>query len=846
MWSSRALIQLAQLLFVLFHPAFSAPKGFPKSGNGLWYNATGNVWSRDWLPVGNGYLAAMLPGGTAQETTQLNIESLWSGGPFADPLYNGGNKQPSEQGATAETMQSIRQTIFQSPTGDIDDIEALATDAGQYGSYAGSGHLLASMNLAGNVSNYGRWLDLDQGLAGTSWTQNGTDFVRTTFCSNPTRACVQHVSSSTTALPALTYSFTSSLEDGLPAPNITCRSSNSMLVSGLVSTSPPGMAYALIFTAFASSKSATVQCIQIPVTSNSPPIAQLHVVSSPTDANKESWITWIGDTEYDMNAGDAAHNFSFRSESPVTKLAAIPTTSFSDYKTLLKQHTDDISGFLYDSFALDLGQKANLNLPTDVLKAQYTIDGPASNAYLEWVLFNYGRYMLASSSRGVLPANLQGKWANGVGNAWSADSNINIQMNYWGAEITGMSSLTLPLFEYFQKTWAPRGAETAQVLYNISRGWVTHNEIFGHTGMKAGGNSAEWSDYPESAVWMMFHVWDHFDHTNDVAWWKSQGWPLVKGVASFHLDKLIPDLHFNDSTLVVNPCNSPEQVPITLGCAHAQQVIWQLFNAVEKGFVASGDTDTAFLAEVRAKRTKMDKGLKIGSWGQLQEWKVEKDSPTDTHRHLSHLIGLFPGYAIANFDPAIQGTGPAKNYNKNQVLTAATTSLIHRGNGTGPDADSGWEKAWRAAAWAQLENSSMFYHELSFGISENFGANLFSLYNPYDPSPIFQIDANLAYPGAVMNALIQAPDVASITAPLVVTVLPALPAQWPSGSIKGARIRGGITVDLSWSKGKPKSVKFTVDSGANVRTRQVNVIYSGRVLDSFVTASGVKMSITHF
>jgi alpha-L-fucosidase 2 len=186
------------------------------------------------------------------------------------------------------------------------------------------------------------------------------------------------------------------------------------------------------------------------------------------------------------------------------------------------------------------------------------------------------------------------------------------------------------------------------------------------------------------------------------------------------------------------------------GCAHAQQLIWQLFNAVEKGSEASGDNDTAFLAgktrdfrvnrdlqplvrtEIISKRAQMDKGLKIGSWGELQgtvvkfpknivgltsptEWKVEKDSPTDTHRHLSHLIGLYPGYAITSFDPspAVQGTGPAMGYLKNQILDAARVSLYHRGNGTGPDADSGWEKVWRAAAWAQLGNSSMFYHELS-------------------------------------------------------------------------------------------------------------------------------------
>ncbi|KAH0579033.1 hypothetical protein H2248_003194 [Termitomyces sp. 'cryptogamus'] len=302
-----------------------------------------------------------------------------------------------------------------------------------------------------------------------------------------------------------------------------------------------------------------------------------------------------------------------------------------------------------------------------------------------------------------------------------------------------------------------------------------------------------------------------------------------QGVASFHLDKLIPDLYFNDSTLVVNPCNSPKQPLMTFvlqkssaddvltGCSHAQQLIWQLFNAVEKGFDASGDTDTAFLAEVKAKRAQMDKGIHIGSWGQLQEWKVDRDSPSDTHRHLSHLIGLYPGYAITGYDPSIQG-----KFTNRQVIDAAT----------------------RAAAWAQLGNATEFYHELSYAIDRNFGPSLLSLFNPSDPDPIFQIDANLGYSGALLNALFQAPDVANYSNPLTVTLLPALPKQWPSGSITGARLRGGLTFDLRWKNGKPVSASFKAD--ANVVSRNVLVLCRGKTLASFKTSSGLTISISSF
>lgn len=188
-----------------------------------------------------------------------------------------------------------------------------------------------------------------------------------------------------------------------------------MLVNGFVSE--PGMSYALIFRAFSSSPSAHFQCIQQPVPFGFPPNATLHLPSTTQDA----WITWVGDTEYDMDAGDAAHDFSFRGTDPVTKLQSLNLGGLSDYAALLEQHTADLHAVLASSFALDLGQTAALTKPTDVLRAQYTVDGPAStNSYLDWLLFNYGRYLLASSSRGLLPANLQGKWANGISNAWSS------------------------------------------------------------------------------------------------------------------------------------------------------------------------------------------------------------------------------------------------------------------------------------------------------------------------------------------------------------------------------------------------------------------------------------------
>ncbi|KAI0782786.1 glycoside hydrolase family 95 protein [Abortiporus biennis] len=800
-----------------------APQGFPLSGNGLWYKNPGSSWSQEWLPVGNGYLGAMAPGGTTEETTLLNIESLWSGGPFQDPSYNGGNKQPSEQSTMAQDMQRIRQDIFQSPNGTIDNIEELSTDAGAYGSYSAAGYLIATLQTdkdGSNITDYARWLDMDKAIFRTSWKRNQIKFDRTTFCSNPLQACLQHLTSTSNVLPNITYSFSTDLVSGLPQASVQCLDRSTIILRNTVAN--PGMAYEIIGRVSTLPSTSSVQCT---------PQGSSNATITVSGA-KESWITWVGDTEYDINAGDPNHGFTFKGSDPHSRLLAlinnIPSPiSTATFTSLLNQHTKAYQSLL-GSFSLSLNQNPDLSKATDEIRDAYEVD--KGDSYLEWLTFNFGRYLLTGSAPGKLPANLQGKWAKDGSNPWSGDANINLQMNYWFAEMTNMD-VTKSLFDYMEKTWAPRGAYTAQVLYNISRGWVTHNEIFGHTGMKLLDNSAQWADYPA-----MMHAWDHFDYTNDVQWWKTQGWPLIKGVASFHLDKLVPDLRFNDSTLVVNPCNSPEQAPITLGCAHAQQLMWQLFNAVEKGFNFSGDQDVEFLQEVKQKKAQMDKGIHIGSWGQLQEWKVDMDSPSDTHRHLSHLIGLYPGYAISSYDPVIQ-TAPnaSSTYTKEQVLSAARTSLSHRGNGSASDGDAGWEKAWRAACWAQLGDEQMFYHELTYTIQRNFGPNLFSLYSPYDPTDptqIFQIDANFGFPAAMLNALIQAPATHSSTTTQTITLLPALPSTWPTGSIKGARIRGGITLDMNWKNQKLDTVTITVDAdvGQFGRNHVVEVIYSGKVI----------------
>ncbi|CAE6480275.1 unnamed protein product [Rhizoctonia solani] len=823
----------------------AAPDGFPKTGNGLWYNEPGVKWTTQYLPIGNGYLGAMINGDPVSDRLQLNIESLWSGGPFANSSYNGGNHQESESSYLATQLSKVRDAIFSTSNGrEIKDVKPLQSSNDGYGSYSGAGYLNINRTVSGKVTDYARWLDMDDALLNTIWKESNGSFKRAYFCSNPTQACTVHTTSSTKGGYSATYSFSSL--DSLPKRNITCLDSTTARLRGNVG--PPGMLYELLARIHKSSAGGgSAKCVIDPTTGDAQLVA---------NGTTEAWVNWVGGTDYSMDAGDATHNYSFKGPDPHNSLVSLLAKASSQHvDAMLQAHTADYHKAL-GGFSLDIGQEFDGTKTTGELMDEYKTD--EGNPYIEWLLFNFARYMLVESTRSYLPANLQGKWARDAKARWDSgdshkltalkliftiqsDANINLQMNYWIAEMTNLQ-VTSALWDYMEKAWAPRGRKTAKVLYNVTRGWLVHDElnIFGHSGMK--NYSAKSTNYREAPAWMMMHVYDHLDYTNDVSWWKRQGWPLLKGVTQFWLDYLVEDRHSNDGTLVAIPCNSPELEPTTFGCAHSQQILWQLFEYVEKGFDASGDTDTAFLEEVQAKKIKLDKGIKIGSFGQLQEWKVEFDSLTNLHRHISHLVGLYPGYVVSNFKPVTTETQGVPYLTREQVLKAAEVSLISRGNGTGPDGDAGWAKVWRAACWAQLQNSTAFYHQLTYAIERNFAGNLWSLYNASESDPTFQIDANMGYSAAVMNALVQAPDISSSSDTLRVTLLPALPIAWKSGSIEGARIRGGISLNLGWANGKAICANFTVNPTVRYE-RQVEVWHSGQFIGGFSTVPGLRKNL---
>ncbi|CAN9091999.1 unnamed protein product [Alternaria alternata] len=749
---------------------------------------------RTTYPIGNGRLGAMPIGPPGAEILTLNLDTLWSGGPFSASNYSGGNPNSS----VAEALPGIREWIFTNGTGNVTELLGL-DDA--YGSYQVLGNLSVTIPslVDADVANYTRTLDLSNGIHTTSFSLNGSHIETEAFCSFPDQVCVYTVRSSN-GLPAVEVRLDNELVDP-ELRNATCVSGNGtesgyLRLGGVTELGPPeGMRYDAI-ARVASGSNVNTRCDSS---------TNLLTIASGNGTNSVT-IVLGAETNYDAKKGTPESDYSFRGEDPGPAVEA--TTSNAATKTLsglLKRHIDDFTS-LTGRFALSLPDHLKSSqTPTSEVIARYNANNTAGDPYVENLLFDYAQYLFISSSRpGSLPPNLQGRWSEGLWAAWSADyhANINLQMNHWTADQTGLTDLQSPLWDYMTDNWVPRGSETAELLYGAP-GWVVHNEmnIFGHTGMKSG---AEWANYPASAAWMMQHVFDHWDYSRDETWLRDQGYPLMKGVAEFWLSQLQEDIFNDDGSLVVNPCNSPEHGPTTFGCAHYQQLVHQVFEAVLSTTTIVGESDTAFIGNVTESLQRLDKGFHVGSWGQIKEWKLPEEPyglefTNDTHRHLSELVGWYPGYSLSSF---------LDGYTNSTVQDAIRQKLYSRGNGNGQDANAGWAKVWRSACWARLNDTDQAYYELRYAIEQNFAGNGFSMYSGIETP--FQIDANFGFGGAVLSMLVtDMPTAAGGEEDRKTVVLgPAIPTSWSGGNVKGLRLRGGGIVDFGWDvNGVVKDVK---------------------------------------
>jgi alpha-L-fucosidase 2 len=466
---------------------------------------------------------------------------------------------------------------------------------------------------------------------------------------------------------------------------------------------------------------------------------------------------------------------------------------------LRKSHLEDLA-VLLGGVRIDVGTTPRevLDLPLDERKKKYAEGG--SDPDLEELMFQYGRYLLASCSRpGGLPANLQGLWNNSNNPPWASDyhNNINVQMNYWAAESTGLPECHEPLIDFIVAQSEPCRVATRKAFGDKTRGWTarTSQNIFG-------GNGWEWN-IPASA-WYATHVFEHWAFTQDRVYLEKTAYPILKEICEMWEDRLkgLPD-----GSLVVPNGWSPEHGPREDGVMHDQQLIWELFEDYLEAAKALGK-DVDYQKKVADMQSKLAPN-KIGKWGQLQEWQADRDNPDDQHRHTSHLFAVYPGrqISVAKTPELAQAAlislrGRSGNYGKNKDTPFTVSSTVG-------DSRQSWTWPWRCAMWARLgegEKAGIMVRGL---LTFNSTPNLFC----YCGGGIFQMDGNFGVPAAMAEMLLQSHAGE-------ISLLPAIPKDWAKkGSFKGLRARGGFTVDVEWKDGKVTEYRITSAQPREVKVR---------------------------
>ena len=746
----------------------------------LWYETPAGHFTQS-LPLGNGRLGMMVFGGVEKDRIVLNEESVWSGSSSDDNRQDAHEQLPNirrllQQGKNDEAERLVNQTFTCKGEGSG---HGKGADV-PFGCYQVLGNLSIEFETNPNsATNYHRRLELSTALADVRYRSEGVNYHRRYFTSAPDQVGVIRLTADKPA--ALTFNISLDRPERFGTEAV---ANNELLMTGQLKNGhgSGGLRYAARIRVVTTGGNVTATESQLNILNAN---AATVLFAAETDYN--------GVVTRDRQIGD-----------PRAKTAeVIASAAAKPYKTILADHVTDHRRF-FDRVSIYLDDGKSTRRKNSASATDKRIKRFAENAEdpdLAALYFNFGRYLLISSSRpGTLSANLQGIWAQEIQTPWNGDwhLDINIQMNYWPAEVCNLGDCHVPMLRLIESLQRP-GRATARSYYNAD-GWVAH-VITNPWGFTAPGERASWGSTVSGSAWLCEHLWEHYAFTEDKEYLR-WAYPIMKGSAQFYLDMLITEPAHG--WLVTAPSNSPENTfrmengataHTCMGPTVDMQILRELFgNCIAAG--ESFDVDEKFRKNLKTTRARLAPN-QIGPDGRLQEWLKPYEEPDPHHRHISHMYGLYPYYELT---PQIAP----------ELAEAAGKSLERRGF----KGDVGWANAWKICLYARLLDSAQAYGYLKRLIGRNAFPNLF---NACWPNRVFQIDGNFGGTAGIAEMLLQSHAGE-------IHLLPALPDTWPAGEVKGLCARGGFVVDVEWENQALSQVKILSKAGRDCKIRYRNKV----------------------